>query len=112
MDNTHLVGMVDALQRLAEKRDSSADGHPSSAPQLRIKGLSAHELHHHKIIIDFAHETVQVCDVWVRELGQGNSFGPEPFDDMGLTGKLGPQRLDGYFALEHQVDALIHGSHA
>src|SRR5262249_34889214 len=106
------VRVIDSLQRLAEKRDASINRHPSSSAQHRIEGLTAHELHDHEVIIDFAQETMQRGNVGMRELGERNGLSSEPFDNVRLAGKLPPQRLDGNSALEHHVDALVDGSHA
>src|SRR5215470_14336930 len=46
------------------------------------------------------------------ELGERDGFGAEPFHHVRLARQLWAQGLDGNLALQHKVDALIHGTHS
>src|SRR5690349_15819913 len=112
MNDSHLVRVIDSFERLAKQRDSPITGHRTRSLDQAVERFTAHKLHHHKEVFALAQKAVERGDVRMIKFRKRHCFSAKSFDDVRLARKFRPEHLDGYFALEHQIDAFEHGAHS
>jgi hypothetical protein len=112
MDDSHSVGVVDALQSLTEKTDGLVAGHRTGPADQAIEGLPANEFHHHEEVLALAEEAEEGGDVWMIQLCQSYCLGPKSLYDMWLACQFRAKHFYGYLTFEHQVYAFEHSPHS